>query len=849
MREYIEIAVNVPRVSGVFHYHSPKELEGRLLPGHLVLVPFGAQIVQGVVLGHVKEAQVPETKAVLSLLDEQPALTTQQLALAEHISQTTLSPLAACVGLMLPPVVGQAADVRYGLAVGVKEFDGQISQPQRQLLDLLEARGPLRGRQLDKALPRRNWRSTIAALVKNALVESEPVLPRPRVRPKTVRTAQLASNPHALVGRELRLGQTDATQERRALMIQALAREAGPVDVSWLYAESGGNLQDLYKLEEMDLIRLSERETLRDPVDELAYDPSQPLTLTTDQQEVWEAVHKSLVQAWEGQAVKPMLLHGVTSSGKTEIYLQAVAKTLALGRQAIVLVPEIALTPQAVRRFQGRFPGQVGLLHSELSEGERYDTWRRARAGHLPIIVGPRSALFAPLQDIGLIVVDESHDDSYYEAGQTPHYHARRAAIAYAKMTGALCLMGSATPDVASRYRAEKGAWQLAELPGRILAHRETAAAHQKKFPKQFNYQRVGEQVEALPLPPVDVVDMRRELRQGNRSIFSHALQEGLAQALAQGQQAILFLNRRGTATYVFCRDCGDALQCPNCEMPLTQHVNGKSGPLAPVEKMALLCHHCGYARNMPTHCPNCNSARIRAYGSGTQNVEQQIEKLFPEARTLRWDRESTRRKGSHDRILRDFSEGRADILIGTQMLAKGLDLPLITLVGVVLADVGLHMPDYRAPERVFQVLTQVAGRAGRSPLGGQVVLQTFHPDHYVIQAAAKHDYEAFYHRETAERRRLRFPPFAQIVRLLYSDTDARKAEQDAKKMAATVGALLRKQERGNTDLIGPVPCFYARLNRRYRWQIVLRGPDPVSVLRGVKFVGWQIEVNPPSLL
>jgi primosomal protein N' (replication factor Y) len=356
--------------------------------------------------------------------------------------------------------------------------------------------------------------------------------------------------------------------------------------------------------------------------------------------------------------------------------------------------------------------------------------------------------------------------------------------------------------------------------------------------------------VDALALPAVEVVDMRRELRRGNRSIFSGALQVNLGEVLANGQQAILFLNRRGTATYVFCRDCGEALRCPNCDNPLTKHGEKRAAVLRNQNaEGVLICHHCGYQREIPKTCPHCESERIRAYGTGTQSVEQQVAQMFPDARTLRWDYESTRTKGAHDRILQEFGAHNADILIGTQMLAKGLDLPLVTLVGVVLADVGLHLPDYRAAERVFQVLTQVAGRAGRSPLGGRVVLQTFNPEHYAIQAAAQHDYAAFYARESAERRRLRYPPFAQLVRLLYSHLDGRKAQADAESMAATVRELLRKGDRRNTDLIGPVPCFYTRLNKEYRWQILLRGPDPASVLQGVKLVGWQVEVNPPALL
>jgi primosomal protein N' (replication factor Y) len=836
MPEFVQIAVNVPRVSGVFHYHCPPDLEGRLKPGHLVLVPFGPRVVQGVVLGHVDEPEVPETKAVDMLLDEEPVLTPLQLQLAQHLSDSCLAPLAACVNLMLPPGIGELADVSFELTPAGKNFNGELTPAQRGVVKVLQERGPLRGGQLNYALPRRNWRASVRGLVHRGLVKTTPLPPMPTGKPKTVRTAELI----APLNGEKKLG-TAVTQKRRELILQILQREAAPVDTEWLYAESGGKPADLVALAELGLVRLGERESIRDPLADLPYDPNIPPKLTPDQELAWNAVQQALQAAKDGNS-QPVLLHGVTGSGKTEIYLQAVAKTLAMGRQAIVLVPEIALTPQTARRFVGRFPNQVGLIHSELSEGERYDTWRRARSGQLPVIVGPRSALFAPLANIGLIVVDEEHDDSYYEAGQDPHYHARDAAVAYARLARAACLLGSATPDVGSYTQTQRGNWKLVELPARILAHRDTARAHREKTGTTGHYQKINDDALSLELPPVEIVDMRGELRRGNRSIFSLSLQTRLEQVLNEGQQAILFLNRRGSATYVFCRDCGFVLRCPNCDNPLTQHLENKNSG-------KLICHHCGYTRQMPKACPNCGSKQIRYYGTGTETVEAEVHKLFPKARTLRWDRTSTRTKGAHERILQQFSQQQADVLVGTQMLAKGLDLPLVTLVGVVLADVGLNLPDYRAAERVFQVLMQVAGRAGRSPLGGKVVLQTFQPEHYAIRAAADHDYTEFYAQESANRRELRYPPFAQLLRLEYRNPDAHKAENDARKMAQQFEHLVAARERTATEIIGPVPCFYPRLNRQYRWQILLRGPDPASLIRGVKLIGWRVEVNPPSLL
>jgi primosomal protein N' (replication factor Y) len=804
------------------------------------LVPFGHQRVQGVVLQMAAHPEVPETRPVLGLVDNEIVLTGTQIELARQLAQDTLSPLSACIELMLPPGLAQQADTLYSLAprreVGVSTPFGKT---QLRLLKLLEERGPLRGRQLDAALRHVDWRSAMQRLTRQGLVSTQTVLPAPTVQPKMVRTARLACPPEQAEAELPKLGRsgTQALQ-RRQTMLRFLMSEAGPVDVAWLYAESGGTLSDLRVLEERGLLQLAEAETWRDPLAEVDFVPYEAPTLTNGQRQVWEEVEKALEAAAGGAVIPPLLLHGVTGSGKTELYLRAVTETLRRSRQAIVLVPEIALTPQTVRRFMARFPGQVGILHSRLSPGERYDTWRRARLGQLPVIVGPRSALFAPLKVPGLIVVDECHDDTYYQAENQPHYHAREAAVLYARLAGAVCLLGSATPDIASRYRAEQGEWRYLGLPQRILAHRKAVEAQAARLGITPRYQPLGEQAETIDLPPVEVVDMRKELQAGNRSIFSRSLAQGLEQVLTQKQQAILFLNRRGAATYVFCRDCGYTLRCPRCELPLTAH--GVD---------SLTCHYCGYRRKLPQSCPVCQSKRIRQFGTGTEKVEAEVQALLPEARTLRWDYETTRQKGAHEVIMSHFVNHHADILVGTQMIAKGLDLPLVTLVGVVLADVGLSLPDLRAGERAFQVLTQVAGRAGRSLLGGKVILQTFQPGHYVIQAAAQHDYEAFYRREQDYRRSLGYPPFTQMVRLETRQRDPARVEAAAQKLAKLLRGWMEEEALHETELIGPAPCFFARLGGEYRWQIVLRGPDPAKLLRGRQLPDWRIEVNPPSLL
>jgi primosomal protein N' (replication factor Y) (superfamily II helicase) len=855
MTTFLEIAVNVPKVAGVYHYHLPAELVGRVLPGHLVVVPFGRQRVQGLVLRQVSDPAVAETRPVEALVDDQPVLTPAMLGLAQELARATLAPLAACVDLMLPPGLSQQSETLYNLRARPDGDLNALTPAQKRLVSLLQKRGALRTRQLERALPHQGWQKTAQQLVRSGWISTEIVLPEPTARPKAVRTVQLACAPDDVRRQMAELGRPGGKAiERRQAMLQTLLNTAAPLDVSILYAESGGNLSDLRFLEQRGLISLGEDEVWRNPLAQYDYQPLEAPPLTHDQQAAWEKIEDWMNQVASGGLVKPVLLHGVTGSGKTEIYLRAVEAALSLGKQAIVLVPEIALTPQTARRFLGRFPGQVGLWHSGLSQGERFDAWRRARDGRLEVMVGPRSALFTPFARLGLIVVDECHDDSYYQSDPQPHYHAREAALLYARQAGALCLFGSATPDMVSTYRASQGQYQYIRLPTRILAHRQAVQAQMARVNARLHYPEaearavplpvshyhpLENEAESIDLPPTQIIDMRQELKEGNRSIFSRRLQAALQHTLAQGLQSILFLNRRGTATYIFCRDCGQALKCPHCDIPLTYH-----GP-----QQALICHRCGYHRKMPSICPACGSQRIRQYGTGTAKVEAELKELFPQADVLRWDYETTRRKGAHEQILSQFAAHRADVLVGTQMLAKGLDLPLVTLVGAVLADVGLNLPDYRASERTFQVLTQVAGRAGRSPLGGEVILQTFQPDHYAIQAASRHDYRAFYQQELIHRRQLGYPPFAHLARLEFRHREAAQAERAARSMAAQIQAWLRQETRHATELIGPVPCYFARIAGVYRWQIVLRGPDPASLLRDKPLENWRVEIDPTSLL
>ena len=501
------------------------------------------------------------------------------------------------------------------------------------------------------------------------------------------------------------------------------------------------------------------------------------------------------------------LLHGVTGSGKTEVYLRAAATALARGRSVIVLVPEIVLTPQVVARFVARFGERVALLHSALSEGERLDEWRRVLAGDADVVVGSRSALFAPLERPGLIVVDEEQEPSYKQESD-PRYHAVDAALALGRIAGATVVLGSATPRVTTYHSARSGEIRYVELP-----------------------ERVGD----LPLPPTTVVDLRLELRAGNRTTLSRALRLGLERTIARGEQAILYLNRRGFATAVLCRDCGYVVPCPACEIPFAYHADGR-----------LLCHRCGRTAMPPERCPQCGGERIRHLGIGTQRVEDEVRAAAPGARILRLDRDAVRRKGAHAAAFELMRSGRAQVIVGTQMVAKGFDLPGVTLVGVVNADTLLNLPDHTAAERTFQLLTQVLGRSGRGSGGGRGILQTYLPEHYAVRAAAAHDYATFADAELAARRRFGHPPFGRLVLL----QTAAKQQATVERRAAALAAELRAASGHDADVLGPAPAFAAKKAGSFRAQVVLRGLRPDAVLDRVA-VGpqWSVDVDPVSLL
>jgi len=826
---FAEVAVNAAApVRQTFTYHIPEGMDIR--PGQAVYVPFGSRTLQGVVMEVAQEAAFPEARDIAAVIDPRPLLSPAHIALARWMSAHYLSPLFDCVSLMLPPgFKRRPLTLLTPLATKDEIPNLGLTEKQARALSYLIERGEADPDDLKRSLRLANVPVLVASLLRRGFVQRSYRLARPGAAPKVVRQLRLVASEDEARRRAAALrAEASPAALRRALLLEALADEiAIPMPRARALGLTPASLRDL----QADGLAAVETVTVvRDPLAGRAYPYREPPPLTADQQACVAEIVKALDLGSGGAAGQPepgeegkrpvFLLHGVTGSGKTEVYLAALDHAVAAGKRAIVLVPEISLTPQTVRRFGERFPGRVAVMHSGLSTGEHFDMWHEVRDGKYDVVVGPRGALFAPQPDLGLVIIDEEHEWTYKQQDPAPRYHARRAAEELCRLAGAVLVLGSATPDVESHFRALEGSYHLLELPDRLI--------------------RSQHGVRPGPLPQVEVVDLRAELKAGNRSIFSRSLARAVREALAANEQVMLFLNRRGTASFVQCRDCGFVPECKSCSVSLTYHEPEK----------ALICHYCRRRRPLPPECPVCKGVRIRPMGIGTERVEEEARKAFPGARTIRWDRDVTRGRDSHEAILARFLAHEADILIGTQMIAKGLDIPRVTLVGVISADVALRLPDFRAAERTFQLLEQVAGRAGRGPRGGRVIIQTYSPDHPAIEAAAAHDYHAMYQSEIAQRRRLGYPPFGRLVRMTYSHTGAAYAQEQA---ALMVQRLRKKQAElgvANLDILGPSPAFVARLRGRWRWNVILRGAGPAGFLASETLPrGWVVDVDPVTLL
>ncbi len=847
-------------------YSVPEEFQADLRAGQLVAVPYGERLVEGIVWTIGDDEDIPTfegddevIRPLNAILDPQPALLPHQRTLAEWMADYYVTPLAFVALMMLPPGLMQRSQVVLHL---VKDEDNPVEVNEqtlriRALIGLLLEEGEMDVERLKEMLGAKRAKEILKEAIASGVIQRDAQLHAAKAKPRTQRVVHLiasqdklsswrqtleeqtqqnmaqaeaivmapdnvrrrpagkagaksnASNAWAVPGATATLTLSEEDKEsllaRRQLAAIDLLQQAPASGQYWtpgmLCKACELTEKQLQPLIQDNIITIEMTEVRRNPFFGRNIPASKPLPLTPDQQQALEHIL--------GDASHPILLHGVTGSGKTEVYLQALAAIIAQGKRGIVLVPEIALTTQAVQRVAGRFPERVAVIHSELSAGERYDEWRRIRDGKVDVVIGSRSALFAPLPDLGIIIMDEEHEAAYKQSERKPTYHARSSVLALGNILNIPIVMGSATPSVETFYRAEQGVYRLVELPERIGAS----------------------------LPPVEVIDLRTELHAGNTSIISRRLQEELEQVLSKGQQAILFLNRRGAASFILCRDCGYIAMCDRCDISLTYHST----------EHILLCHYCGRKSKMLQFCPSCSGSGIRYFGLGTEKVQDTIQRSFPEARILRWDKDTARNRRAHEQLLDRFANREADILVGTQMIAKGLDLPGVTLVGVVSADIALNLPDYAAPERAFTLLTQVAGRAGRGADAGRVIVQTFNPQHFCIDAASRHDYHEFYQAEIEARQRYGYPPFRQFVKFTYSHENRYRCQNESLLLAERLNEWIVRLQLPNTDIVGPAPAMMERVRSKYRWQLIARGPDLHQLLRVVDAPDWEVDIDPVS--
>jgi len=808
---YAEVAVNSPGSRLTFCYSVPPGLN--INAGQAVWVPFGSRVIQGIVLRLSDEPSVEETKEIAGIVTDGPLFSSIQIKLAQWISEHYFAPPFDALALMLPPGFERRAITCFQLADS--QVDLPLTPEQRQILDIMREKKKISLPEMEKAIGKRKARQIIEQFLDRQLITKTLELEKAKVKPKTLPYIKLIADRDEIEVAKARLDKSRAYKQ--AELLEFLTGQTQPISISELRKHLNCSPATIKALESRHLVSVERLRVRRDPLSHLSFTTSPPPVLTSSQQTAWESIQDVIVGEVRQSSKPPVfLLFGVTGSGKTEIYLRALAQVIAAGKRGICLIPEIALTQQTVEIFANRFPGRVAVLHSGLSLGEQFDEWQWIIEGNCDVVIGPRSALFAPLPDLGLIIIDEEHEWTYKQEDKSPRYHARDVAIKLAQLSDAVVILGSATPDIGSFRKAQQGEYQLVELKERIT-------------PRGYS-----------PLPEVSIVDLREELKAGNTSLLSRSLLAAMKEALAQGEQIVLFLNRRGTATFVRCRNCGFVFRCPRCSIALTYHS---------VEKR-LICHRCRYSIPVSQSCPRCFRRNLRFLGIGTQRVEEEIRHFFPEARLLRWDRDVITRRYAHEELLKNFRDHKADLLIGTQMIAKGLDLPQVTLAGVISADTGLNFPDFRSGERTFQLLCQVAGRAGRGVKAGKVIIQTYSPDNYTIEAAAKHDYLGFYYKEIDYRRRYNYPPFSQLVRLVYSHTNEGLCRREAERLYRLI--LEERAREGTIDfnIIGPVPTFAFRARGRYRWQLFLRGPESTQMLSRLTLPrGWTIDVDPVGIV
>ena len=778
-KRYLEVALGLP-VRKTFTYEAPGELRSEISPGKRVLVPFGRRFLTGFVLGPTQKLP-PHTKILplRQVLDEEVSISEKLLKFLLWVSHYYLQPIGEVMKTALPAGIHLRSREIYLLTEKGLEILASLPPDslERQILEELKDRGkrgsPSASLARKFSLP---LRGSLEKMRDKGWVEKKEDIGKPQVRKKTSSWVRALKE-------EKEFSLTSRERE-----IFDFLRQAGEVSAFELKKKYPGIFPSiLSRLKTHGLVEVFLKESFRQPswggIEDWADGP--PSLLTDDQKKAIEEITAAL----HSRKFHPFLLHGITGSGKTEVYLRTIQEALAQGRQALLLVPEIALTAQLVSYFQSRVHDPLAVLHSGLSSGERYDEWRRVKRGWAKLVIGVRSAIFSPLESLGIIIVDEEHDPSYKQEEKV-RYHARDLALMRGKMENAVVVLGSATPSLESYYNALERKFRLLSLPSRI---------------------------DEKPLPEIRVLDMRQERVGGeDRPIFSRALEEALRENVERGEQALLFLNRRGFSTFALCRDCGFTYKCPNCSVSLTYHLPDKT----------FRCHYCDHTLSGLDRCPQCESVGLLLFGVGTQRLEEEIKKKFPQIQVGRMDRDTTTGKTSHQRILGRVRRGEVNLLVGTQMITKGHNLPRVTLVGVLAADLSLNVPDFRASERTFQLLTQVAGRAGRGSLPGKVIIQTYNPNHYSIQMARAQDYLAFYQQEAHFRREMAYPPFVRLINLRLEGNSESQLLRYARALDQLVGNMMKEEKKfmGQVDVLGPSLAPLARLKGKFRGQMLFKG-------------------------
>lgn len=780
-----KVIVDVPakQINQTFDYSIPTRLENVLQPGMRVIVPFGPRKIMGFVLELTSSSSHAKLKELIDVLDLTPVLTTELLQLGQWLAEDTVSLYITAYQVMLPQVLKSHYKKELVRMTG-EELDPNLESlfAGRDIVPYEEfTNSTVRYQQLLKAI--NNGDIYVDYLVKSRITKKTETMIQPGVADYLLDEAY---------------NEMSAKAKKQKELLAYFIQNPEAINKKQLLSKVGTSASTIKSLLDKKLLVSTKVEIYRNPYDDAAIERTAPLSLTAQQEQAIIPIKQTIAD----NEHDVFLLHGVTGSGKTEIYLQAIKDVIEKGEEAIVLVPEISLTPQMVHRFKGRFGSDVAVMHSALSSGEKYDEWRKIYRKEVKVVVGARSAVFAPFENLGIIIIDEEHETSYKQEDQ-PRYHARDVAIERGKKHHCPVILGSATPTLETYARAKKDVYKLATLS-----------------------KRTNEKA----MPDVDIVDMRNELHQGNRTMFSRKLKEKIETCIAKKEQIVLLLNRRGYSTFVMCRDCGHVKECPHCDIALTYHKNSNR----------LKCHYCSYEEAMPEICPECSSDLIRYFGTGTQRVEEAITQLIPEARIIRMDVDTTRRKGAHEKLLGQFGNGEADILLGTQMIAKGLDFENVTLVGVLTADSMLHLPDFRSSEKTFQLLTQVSGRAGRHELPGEVIVQTYTPDHYSIELASQYNFADFYLKEMAMRKTFQYPPYVFLALITVSHPNQVKVVQTTQKIVQSLLHSVKEE----TVILGPTPSPMARIKDRYRYQCMIKYRNEPNLRNIVRNIIDQFEAD-----